>query len=166
MPLLVPSVSSQPHKDMGSQTMDVISFSAALRQLQAATWSKAWLEQELFLEWEGLSRTHEDQRTRITKVQEDQWARMTKEQEDLWARIIKQVDTTFSEVLSQISQAKLVRLLPWFLSATANPGAAPIHSVREALTTVMHSRVDAPVDDTVPKFESSQAPPSMSIPVH
>ena len=119
----------------------VISFSTALRQLQGATQAKTQLEWELLLKWEGLSRTHKDQQTRVTKEQEDQQARRTKEQEDYQARMTKQVDTTFREVLSQMSEANLVRLLPWFLSATANSTAGPIHyhSISSCSPHVGHS---------------------------
>ena len=37
------------------------------------------------------------------------------QEEDQWIRMVEQVDTTFREVLSLMSQANLVRLLPWFL---------------------------------------------------
>ena len=77
----------------------------------------------------------------------------------------EQVDTTFREVLSQMSQADLVRLLPWFLSATANPSAGPICSISEAFTTFMQSRADVPADNTTPGFEGSPAPASMNSPV-
>ena len=90
---------------------------------------------------------------------------MAKKQKDQWARIAEQGDTTFREVLSQVSQANLVRLLPWFLFTAANPGAVPICCVSETLTTIMQPGVDAPVD-TSSEFESSQAQASMSNPVH
>ena len=65
-----------------------------------------------------------------------------------------------------MDQANSVRLLPWFLSTVANPEAGPVHSLREALTTVVHLRMDAPAGNTAPQFKSSQAPPSTSSPVH
>ena len=52
-------------------------------------------------------------------------------QEDQWAMMAEQGDISFREVLSQVSQANLVRLLPWFLFSAANPGAVPIYSVSE-----------------------------------
>ena len=78
----------------------------------------------------------------------------------------EQVDTTLREVLSQMSQANLVRLFPWFLSATANPSAGPICSVSEALATVMQPRMDAPADNTTSGFEGYLAPVSMCSPVY
>ena len=166
MLLFVSSVSSHSHRDGGSQTKEVISFSAALRGLQGATQAKPWLEQELLLKWEGLSRNHKDQQTIITKEQEDYQAMMTKEQEDQWARMTRRIDNTFREVLSQVSQADSMRILPWFLSTAANPRTDQVHSVKEALTAVVLSRMDAPVDDTTPEFESSQAPAPRRSPVH
>ena len=89
----------------------------------------------------------------MAKKQEDQWARMSKKQKDWQARLAEQGYTTFNEVLSQVSQADLARLLTWFLSTTANPGAVPIYSVSGTLTTGMQPEVDAQADDTTPEFE-------------
>ena len=77
-----------------------------------------------------------------------------------------QMDTTIREVLSQMSQANSVRILPWFLSATAKSGAGPTCSVSEALTTIMQPRVDAPMDNTTPEFKGTTALASTSSPVN
>ena len=118
------------------------------------TQAKSQLEWELLLEWEELAQT-----------QVDQWVRMAKKYEDQWTRMAEQGDTTFREVLSQVSQANLVRLLPWFLFTAANPGAVPIYYMSETLTTVVQPGADASVD-TTPEFKSSQVLASMISPVH
>ena len=51
------------------------------------------------------------------------------------------MNTTFRKVLSHVSQANSVRLLPWFLSATAKSGADPACSVSEVLTAVTTSEL-------------------------
>ena len=102
-------------------------------QLQVVTQAKAQLEWKLLLKLEELAKNHENQ----------------------WARNTEQVDTTLREILSQMSQADWVRLLPWFLCATAHPGTGPLHYVSEALTTVMQPKADAPVDDTTLEFKGS-----------
>ena len=102
----------------------------------------------------------------MTQEQEDQWTRMVQKQEVQWARMAEQVDTTFREVLFQMSQANSVRLLPWFLSATASSSAGLSCSVSETLTTVMQPKVDAPMDDTTPEFQGTTAPVSMNSPVY
>ena len=76
----------------------------------------------------------------------------------------QQVDTNFREVLSQMSQANLVRLFPWFLSAMASSTAGPLCSVSEAFTTSMQPRVDAPMEDITPELKDTTAPASMSSP--
>ena len=53
-----------------------------------------------------------------------------------------------------MSQAGLVRLLPWFLSATAKSGAGPTCQVSEALTSITTSELE---DTTVLALTSSQA---------
>ena len=54
-----------------------------------------------------------------------------------------------------MSQANLVRLLPWFLSATAKSGAGPTCLVSEALTSV-----------TTSELEGTTALASISSPAH
>ena len=135
IPLSVPIASFHSHRDAGSQTKEALSFNVPLRQFQAVTQARTQLE------WE------------LARNQEDQLAKMA-----------EQVNTTFKEVLSQISQAHLVRLLPWFLSATTSPGAGPVCSVIEALTTVMQPKADASVYNTTWEFKGSTAPASMSSP--
>ena len=102
---------------------------------------------------------------------EDQWFRMVQKQEDQWTSMAKQMDTTFREVLSQMSQVNLVRLLPWFLSATAKSSAGSTCSVSEALTSVTTSELEG---TTAPVLMSSPAhrvstlppvPPALDIPV-
>ena len=152
--LSVPATSSHTNWDEDSQTKEALGCSVALRQLQMVTQAKSQPEWELLLKQEELA-----------PKQEDQQARMAKKQENQWARMAEQGDTTFREVLSQVSQANLVRLLPWFLFTTASPGAVPLCSVSETLTTIMQSGADAPVD-TTPEFKGSQVLASTSIPVN
>ena len=78
----------------------------------------------------------------------------------------QQVDTTFREVLPQMSQANSVRLLPWFLSAAANPCTGPVCSVTEVLTTVAQPGADVPADNTTLGFEGSMVPASMTSAAH
>ena len=94
-----------------------------------------------------------------------QWE-LAQNQEDQQAKMAEQVDTTFREVPSQMSQADSVRLLPWFLSTTANPSTGAICSVSEALTTVMQPKADAPTYDTTLEFEGITALASTSSPAH
>ena len=122
----------------------MLGFSLAFRQLQEAIQAEAQLEWGLALEVDGL-----------TKSYEDQWFRMVQKQEDQWTRMVEQMDTTFREVLSQMSQANLVKLLWWFLSATAKSGAGPTHSVNEALTAIITLGL-----------EGTTAPASISSPAH
>ena len=120
LPLLlsVTIISSHSNKDVSVQSKEVLCFSLALRQLQEVTQAKAQLEWRLALKLEGLAKNYEDQQLRMVRRQEDQWTMMA-----------EQMDTTFREVLSQMSQADLVRLLPWYLSVTAKSGAALTCSV-------------------------------------
>ena len=78
----------------------------------------------------------------------------------------EQMDTTFREVLSQMSQANSVRLLPWFLPTTAKSSAGPVHSVSEALTTIMQPRADTPMDDTTPELKGTTALACTSSPAY
>ena len=61
-----------------------------------------------------------------------------------------------------MSQANSLRLLLWFLSATASSGAGTTCSVSEALTTIMQPRADAPMDNTIPEFQGTAGPASTS----
>ena len=73
----------------------------------------------------------------------------------------EQMDTTFRKVLSQVSQADLVRLLPWFLSVTAKSGAGPTCSVSEALTSITTSELEgttAPASTRSPACRVSTPP--------
>ena len=64
------------------------------------------------------------------------------------------MDITFREVLSQMSQADLVRLLPWLLSATAKSRAGPKCSMSEAFTSIITSELGC---TTAPALMSSPA---------
>ena len=92
LPLSVPIVSSHFHRDVSTQTEEVLSFSLASRQLEEATQAKAQLEWGLALKLEGLTKNYEDQQFR-----------MVQKQEDLQTRMAEQRNTTFREVLSQMS---------------------------------------------------------------
>ena len=102
----------------------------------------------------------------MTQKQEEQQSRMIQKEEDQWARMAEQVNTTIREVLPQMSQADLVRLLPWFLSIVASSSAGPKCSVSEALAAIMQPRADAPMEDTTPEFEGTTALVSISSPTH
>ena len=113
------------------QTKEVLDLRLALRQLQKVIHAKAQIEQRLALKLEGLANNYEDQQFRMVQGLEDQWSRMA-----------EHMDTTFQDTLFQMSQANLVRLLPWFLSATTKSGAGPTCSVSEALTSVTTSELE------------------------
>ena len=142
--LSVPFLSSHSNRDVSMKTKEALGFSLTLRQLQEATKAKFQLKCGLALELEGLTKNYEDQQFRVVQEQEDQWIRMA-----------EQMDTTFREVLPQLSQTYAVRLLPWFLSATAKSGAGPSHSLSEALTAI-----------TTSELQGTTAPASMSSPAH
>ena len=153
--LLVCIISSNSNRDASGQTKEVLSFSLALRQLQEATQAKAEIEWGLTLKLEVVTKNYEDQQFRMVQKKEDQWT-----------RVVEQMDTTFREVLSKMSQANLVGLLPWFLSTAAKSGVGPACSVSEALTAILHPRVDAPMDDTTLELEDTTVQASMSSPTH
>ena len=69
------------------------------------------------------------------------------------------------EVLTQVEPANLLRLLTWFFSTAGNPSAAPTHPLGQVLATAMQLRVEAFVDNTTPRLESSHAPLSAALPV-
>ena len=102
-------VGSHSNRDVSLQTEEALCFSLALRQLQEVTQAKTQFEHMLALKLEGLAKNYEDKQFRMVQRQEDQKTRMA-----------EQMDTTFREVLSQMSQADVVRPLPWFLSAAAS----------------------------------------------
>ena len=141
LPLLVPIISCHSNRDAIAQTEEVLGFSLALKQLQEITQTKAQLEQRLALELEGLAKNYEVQWEGLAKRYEYQQFRMFQGQEDQWTRMAEQMDAPFTEVLSQVSQADLMRLLPWFLSATAKSGADPTCSVSKALTSITTSEL-------------------------
>ena len=140
-PLSVPIVSSHSNRDMSMQTEEALGLSLDFKAVTSSYTGQCSARMELVLKLESL-----------TKNYEDQWSRMVQKQEVQQTMIDEQVDTTFKEVLSQMSQADLVRLLPWFLSVTASSHAGPTHSVSEALTTIVQWMPDAPTDGTTPKF--------------
>ena len=126
------------------QTKEMLSFSLTLRQLQEVIQAKAQPEWRLALELEGLAKNNKAQQFRMAQRQEDQWTGKA-----------EQMDTTFREVLSQMSQADLVKFLPWFLSATAKYATGPTCSVSEALTSI-----------TTSELKGTTALASMSSPAH
>ena len=77
-----------------------------------------------------------------------------------------EVDATFCEVFSNINSADLVRLIPWFISATDHPDVIPIHYLREALVTTMQPEVDSLAVAPTPGSEGSQALAPTSSPAH
>ena len=141
-----------PYWEESSQTEEGPSLTLALMWLQSITQANAQLKWELANEMEGLARKYGDQQTRIAMKHRDWQARMGEE-----------VDTTFWEVFSEASSTDLVRVLPWCISTTVNPGVIPTCYMSEALATTMQWRADAPVATTTPESEGWQAQASMSI---
>ena len=76
----------------------------------------------------------------------------------------EEVAATFWEVFSETSSIDLVRLLPWCISTTANPGAIPTHYMSGGLATTMQQRVDAPAATTAPESMVTCALASTSSP--
>ena len=87
---------------------------------------------------------------------------MVQKEEGQWTRMAEQMDTKFREVLSLMSQANLMRFLPWFPSTATKSGAGPTCPVSEALTAIMQLRADTPVDDTTEELKDTTAPASTS----